>query len=236
MVNFNYPDYTAEEHETWGLLFKKQMELLPGRACSDFMEGLSKLNFNPKKIPALRDVDGVLKKTTGWNLVRVEGLVPEKEFFELLAKKQFPSTDFIRNRVDISYTPAPDMFHDLFGHMSMITDPHFASFFNLIGKAGAAADDESLKEIQRLYWFTVEFGLIRNSGQKRIYGSGILSSPGEVVYCLTDKVKCHDFSVSKITKQEYDIWHMQEELFIIDSFEQLEREFLAFGRVRRLLN
>jgi len=236
MVNFTYPNYSNEEHETWALLYKKQMDLLPGRACTEFLNGLSKLNFNPIKIPALKDVDGVLKKTTGWNVVRVEGLVPEKEFFEFLARKQFPSTDFIRKRDDLNYTPAPDMFHDLFGHMSMITDSHFASFFNLIGKAGAKAEGEALKEIQRMYWFTVEFGLIRDAGKKRIYGSGILSSPGEVVYCLTDKVKCHDFNTTKVTNQEYDIWHMQEELFIIDSFEQLEREFLAFGRVRSLLS
>jgi phenylalanine-4-hydroxylase len=236
MVNFTYPKYTDEEHETWGLLYKKQMELLPHRACSEFMEGLGKLNFNPTKIPALKDVDVVLSKTTGWNVERVEGLVPEKEFFEFLSQKKFPSTDFIRTRNDLNYTPAPDMFHDLFGHMSMITNPHFSSFFRLMGQAGAKAEGDLLKEVQRMYWFTVEFGLIRDSGKKRIYGSGILSSPGEVVYCLTDKVKVHDFDVPKITKQEYDIWHMQEELFIIESFEQLEKEFLAFGRARQLLN
>lgn len=236
MVNFTYPKYTNEEHETWGLLYKKQMELLPQRACSEFMDGLEKLNFNPQKIPALKDVDAVLNKATGWNVERVEGLVPEKEFFEFLSQKKFPSTDFIRTRNDLNYTPAPDMFHDLFGHMSMITNPHFSSFFNLMGQAGAKAEGDLLKEVQRMYWFTVEFGLIRNAGKKRIYGSGILSSPGEVVYCLSEKVKVHEFDVPKVTKQEYDIWHMQEELFIIESFEQLEKEFLAFGRARGLLN
>jgi phenylalanine-4-hydroxylase len=232
---FNYPNYTDEEHETWSLLYKKQMELLPGRACGEFLEGLSKLNFNPQKIPYLGDVSEVLKKSTGWNLVRVEGLVPEKEFFELLAKKEFPSTDFIRVRGDLNYTPAPDMFHDLFGHMSMITNPTFAKFFQAMGKAGAKAQGDVLKEVQKLYWFTVEFGLIQGQGEKRIYGSGILSSPGEVVYCLTDKVKVYPFDVSAIIKQDYDIWHMQEELFAIESFEQLEKEFISFGQKRALL-
>jgi phenylalanine-4-hydroxylase len=236
-TEFKYPKYTDEEHETWSLLYKKQMELLPERACQEFMDGLERLKFTTDRIPALGDVSRSLQKHTNWSLVRVEGLVPEKEFFELLATRRFPSTDFIRKREDLTYTPAPDMFHDLFGHISMITHPDFADFFQAMGKAGAHADEEKLKEVQRLYWFTVEFGLIRNSqGRKRVYGSGILSSPGEVVYCLSDKVKVHDFDTAKIIRQEYDIWHMQEELFVIDSFDQLKTEFNAFGYANGLLN
>ncbi len=232
---FSYPNYTAEEHETWRLLFKKQMELLPNRACQEYMDGLSKLSFGTNEIPKLADISERLKKATGWQLVRVEGLVPEKEFFELLAHKLFPSTDFIRKREDLTYTPAPDMFHDLFGHTSLLTNEEFGDFFQAIGQAGARAEGELLKEIQRLYWFTVEFGLIKNKGQKRIYGSGILSSPREVVYCLSDKVIKHEFNVEKITHQDYDIWHMQEELFVIDSFEQLKTEFINFGKRTQLL-
>ncbi len=235
MVQFKYPNYTDEEHETWGLLYKKQKELLPGRACSEFLEGLEKLDFSETKIPALKDIDSILNKTTGWNVVRVDGLVPEREFFEFLSQKKFPSTDFIRTRNDLNYTPAPDMFHDLFGHMSLITNSHFANFFHLMGQAGIKAQGNTLTELQRVYWFTVEFGLIRNHGSKRIYGSGILSSPGEVIYCLSDKVKVHEFDITKVTKQEYDIWHMQEELFVIESFEQLEKKFTEFGKTLGLL-
>lgn len=233
---FEYPKYTTVEHETWGLLFDKQKELLPGRACIEFLEGLAKLGFTNKRIPALAEVSSRLEACTGWRLVRVEGLVPEKEFFELLSKKLFPSTDFIRNREDLNYTPAPDMFHDLFGHIAMITNQEFADFFQLMGKAGVAANVEQLKQVQRFYWFTVEFGLIYNEGKKRIYGSGILSSPGEVVYCLSDKVKVHEFDTSAIIKQDFDIWHMQGELFIIKSFEQLKDGFLKYSKASKLLN
>ena len=229
MPSFSYPSYTPEEHETWSLLYKKQMELLPTRACKEYLEGLSKMNFKANRIPHLADVDQVLEKTTGWNLIRVEGLVPEREFFEMLSEKKFPSTDFIRAREELAYTPSPDMFHDLFGHTSMITDPNFAAFFEAIGKFGTLANDEQLKEVQRLYWFTVEFGLI-DQPLRRIYGSGILSSPGEVVYCLSEKVKVHPFDVSVIAKKEFDIWHMQEELFVIKSFEELKDQFIAWGR------
>ena len=235
-TEFKYPEYTKEQHGTWELLFKNQMELLPNRACEEYLKGLQNLAFKPDRIPALSDVNATLMKTTGWSIVRVEGLVPEREFFHMLSKRLFPSTDFIRERVELLYTPAPDMFHDLFGHAAMITDPNFADFFQAMGKAGVAADEILLKEVQRLYWFTVEFGLIEKVDlPRRIYGSGILSSPGEVVYCLSDKVKLHPFDVSKIIKQEFDIWHMQEELFVIESFEQLKEEFNSYGKSRKLL-
>jgi phenylalanine-4-hydroxylase len=232
---FKYPTYTEEQHETWRLLYKKQMELLPNRACDEFLEGLKHLKLESKKIPALADLDKALTEATGWRVERVEGLVPEKEFFQFLSQKKFPSTDFIRERTDLNYTPAPDMFHDIFGHMPMITHPDFASFFQLMGAAGVKAEGETLKEVQRFYWFTVEFGLIRKGANKRIYGSGILSSPGEVVYCLEDDVEVHEFNVPKIIKQEYDIWHMQGELFVIESFDQLKNAFRDFGRDRNLL-
>lgn len=232
---YNYPNYSEEEHGTWALLYEKQMELFPNRACREYLTGIEKLAFTKDRIPHLGSVDSVLKKTTGWRLLRVEGLVPEKDFFQMLSEKVFPSTDFIRTRSELTYTPAPDMFHDLFGHTSMITDPNFAEFFQAIGKAGSAATPDQLKEIQRLYWFTVEFGLIyQDSSEKRIYGSGILSSPGEVVYCLGDKVKVHPFDSQKVIKQEFDIWHMQEELFIIESFEQLKEEFTKYSEDHKL--
>lgn len=230
------PKYSEEEHGTWALLYAKQEELLPERACLEYLNGISKIRFSTDRIPRLQDVSDALHKATGWNLERVEGLVPEKEFFQFLSQKKFPSTDFIRKREDLTYTPAPDMFHDLFGHTPMITDPRFASFFETFGKAALKADEEETKRLQRFYWFTVEFGLIKNKdGKTRIYGSGILSSPGEVVYCLSDKVKKHPFNVEHITGQNFDIWHMQEELFVIESFEQLEESFRSYARTKKLI-
>ncbi len=233
---FKYPNYTNEEHETWALLYEKQKELLPERACPEFLEGLSILNLDQKKIPRLADVSSNLFKATKWRLERVEGLVPEREFFNYLANRIFPSTDFIRKREEFNYTPAPDMFHDLFGHTPMITNPHFADFFQYMGKIGSVADETLLKEVQRIYWFTVEFGLIRADGKKRIYGSGILSSPAEVVYCLTDDVVVHPYNMDVIRKKEFDIWHMQGDLFVIDSFKQLKETCYAYGRQNKLLN
>jgi phenylalanine-4-hydroxylase len=235
-AEFKYPNYAAEEHGTWHLLYQKQMELLPSRACEEHMTGLRKLCFTSDRIPRLADVDAALRTTTGWSITRVEGLVQEREFFQLLAQRRFPSTDFIRKREELNYTPAPDMFHDLFGHAAMITNKDFADFFQAMGKAGLNANEAQLKEVQRLYWFTVEFGLIESKpGERRIYGSGILSSPGEVVHCLTDRVKTHLFDVPKVINQEYDIWHMQNELFVIESFEQLKEEFIRYGKSQKLL-
>ncbi len=233
---FNYPKYTDVEQETWALLYKKQKELLPGRACQEFLDGLDRIHLSENHIPALASIDQKLFSCTEWNIVRVDGLVAEKEFFAYLADRQFPSTDFIRKREDLAYTPAPDMFHDLFGHISMITNKDFADFFQAIGKAAALANENQMKELQRLYWFTVEFGLIFNNGEKRIYGSGILSSPGEAVHCLGEKVKVYPFDTAKVIKQEYDIWHMQDELFIIESFEQLKNEFLTYAKKNKLLS
>ena len=229
------PNYTAEEHGTWSLMFNRQEDQLPSRACREYLEGLRKINFTKDSIPRLQDVSEALAKATGWKIIRVDGLVPEKEFFAFLSRKEFPSTDFIRARADLKYTPAPDMFHDLFGHTPMITHPRFAQFFQEFGKAALNADEEEVKRLQRFYWFTVEFGLIRNPEGRRIYGSGILSSIDEVAYCLSDKVTVHPFNVEQIIKQEYDIWHMQDVYFEIDSFEQLEDSFKAYARSKKLL-
>lgn len=232
---FQYPNYTSEEHQTWALLYEKQEELLPGRACPEFLEGLKVLKLDHDQIPHLSDVSDKLYKATKWRIARVEGLVPEREFFNYLANREFPSTDFIRKREELNYTPSPDMFHDLFGHTPMITNPDFADFFQYMGKMGSKADEKMVKEVQRLYWFTVEFGLIRSQGKKRIYGSGILSSPGEVVYCLTDQVVVHPFDLEVIRRKEFDIWHMQGDLFEINSFKELKDSCFRFGHDQGLI-
>ncbi len=220
-----YPDYPESDHETWRFLYDRQTKFLPGRICEEYISGVSKLNFTPDKIPALRDISAVFKRTTGWTVARVPGLIHEQNFFELLRRKVFPSTDYIRGKEELDYTPAPDLFHDMFGHMPLLTDLNFAAFYQMFGEAALNAEGMNRKYLETFHWFTVEFGLIRKPEGMRIYGAGIISSLGEVQHALSDKVKVIDFDVDRIINQEYDVWHLQPVLFAIDSFEQLEKGF-----------
>jgi phenylalanine-4-hydroxylase len=230
------PQYTDEEHGTWALLLSSQEKLVQGRACEPFIEGLRRIEFPKDRIPMLKEVSQKIKTHTGWTLLRVDGLVHPTPFFELLSRCVFPSTDFIRKRSELMYTPAPDMFHDLFGHAPLLTDPDFTEFFRDFGKVGVAAAQKFAPEheihqmLARMYWFTVEFGLIENSKTGlRAFGSGSVSSPEELQFCVGPKCKRIPFSADAIAAKSYDIWHLQEEVFVIESFEQLGREFRAWA-------
>jgi phenylalanine-4-hydroxylase len=230
-----YPNYPESDQESWRFLFQRQMKYLPGRVCDEYLQGSSKLNFTPDKIPALKDLSAVFKKATGWKIARVPGLIREQDFFELLRQRIFPSTDYIRGKEELDYTPAPDLFHDMFGHMPMLTDPHFASFYRLFGEVAFNAKGIQRKWIETFHWFTVEFGLIKKTEGMRIYGAGIISSLGEIQHALSDEVEVREFNVEKIIKQEYDVWHLQPILFAIESFKQLEDEFKAWTRHEGML-
>ena len=220
-----YPDYTDEEQETWRLLYGRQVGLLQGRACEQYVAGLETMGFDPFRIPALRDVHRVLHDTTGWSASRAPGLLHERDFFAFLARRTFPSTDYIRPRNEMDYTPAPDLFHDIFGHTPLITQPAFADFYQRVGQAAICARDVDRRKIERFYWFTVEFGLIDTPAGLKIYGNGILSSYSEVLHSLTDAARKKPFAPEAIAAQEYDVWHLQPLLFVIDSFEQLATGF-----------
>lgn len=228
------PQYSEEEHGTWAIIYDRQMKVLPGKASPEYMEGLRRLNLPSHRIPTLKEVSAVLEKHTGWKVTRVAGLVPEKEFFELLAQKLFPCTDFIRKRSELEYTPAPDMVHDIFGHIPLITNPTFANFYEFFGKAALNANAEQLVQLQRIYWFSVEFGLIDSIEGRRIYGAGILSSVGEVEYSLGPQVRVHPFDFSVVARQYYEIHHMQEDIFVIPSFEWLLEGFKNFVAKEKL--
>jgi phenylalanine-4-hydroxylase len=229
------PAYTDEEHETWRLLYARQRALLPGRAADEYLAGLACMGFPEDRIPSLRAASTVLEDTTGWRVARVPGLLHEEDFFALLARRAFPSTDYIRARHEMDYTPAPDLFHDVFGHMPMITHPEFAEFYQRLGSAAWAARGDDRRRVERFYWFTVEFGLIRTREGLRIYGNGILSSYAEALHSLTGAVVKLPFDADRIAEQEYDVWHLQPLLFVIDSFEQLAFEFDGWARRRGLL-
>jgi phenylalanine-4-hydroxylase len=230
-----YPDYPESDQETWRFLFHRQMQFLPGRVCDEYLTGSEKLKFTPDKLPALKDLSAVFKKTTGWKIARVPGLIDEQDFFELLHRRVFPSTDYIRGKNELDYTPAPDLFHDMFGHMPLLTDPNFASFYQMFGEAAFKAKGIQRKWIETFHWFTVEFGLINKPGGMKIYGAGIISSLGEVQHALSSDVEIKMFDVEKLINQNYDVWHLQPVLFAIDSFEQLENEFKKWTKKEGLL-
>jgi phenylalanine-4-hydroxylase len=220
-----YPKYSEEEQKNWKFLYNRQMKFLPGRACEEYIEGASKLNLSEDKIPYLKDLSHIFYNSTGWKVARVPGLIHEQNFFELLRRKVFPSTDYIRRTEELDYTPAPDLFHDIFGHMPLLTNKNFASFYQMFGVAALKAEGMNRKYLETFHWFTVEFGLIRKPEGMRIYGAGIVSSHGEVQNALSGIVEVKEFIPENIIKQDYDVWHLQPILFAIESFEQLEQGF-----------
>lgn len=232
----DYPGYSDTDNETWRMLVDRQLDMLPGRAGEAFLNGVEKLGLRSQEIPALRDLSRILERETGWQIARIPGLLHEKEFFSLLSERTFPSTDYIRGREEIDYTPAPDLFHDIFGHMPMLTQPDFADFYQLFGRAALRAEGADRPRLERFHWFTVEFGLIRQEEGIRIFGAGILSSKNEVTHALSDEVTVHEFDPDKIVEKDYDVWHLQDELFVLDSFEQLTDGFRTWTTTKGLLS
>ena len=224
-----YPRYADDEHAVWRELIARQTALLPGRAADEFLSGLAALDLDRTRIPALADVSRRLHAATGWRVARTPGLLDAHDFFSHLARRIFPCTDYIRAREEMDYTPAPDCFHDIFGHTPMIMHPRFADFYQRIGEAALACKDPRIEEgLTRIYWFTVEFGLVKNRGGLRIYGNGIISSYGETQHSLTDKVTRRPFDPDIVAATPYDIWHFQDQLFVIDSFDHLGDAFDAW--------
>ena len=198
------------------------MEQLPGRACEAYMRGQDVLGLEGDRIPDLADLSRRLNEETGWEVANVPGLIHEKNFFSLLSQRKFPSTNYVRGREELDYTPAPDCFHDIFGHMPMLTQPEFADFYQLYGQAAQNAEGADRPRLERFHWFTVEFGLIQEQGEKRIFGAGIVSSNEEVTHALSEEVTLHPFDPEHIVeKDDYEVYNLQEELFVLDSFEQL---------------
>jgi phenylalanine-4-hydroxylase len=217
-----FVDFAREEHEVWQALYARQIKLLQNRACDEFMDGVHKLKLDPDKIPQLGEVSRELKKATGWQVVPVEALISFKEFFDLLAHKSFPAATFIRRKEDLDYLKEPDIFHEVFGHCPLLTHEPFANFTERIGLLGQTMTKEERVMLARLYWFTVEFGLIATEAGLRIYGGGILSSKGESVYALESSVPVREvFELSKVLRTPYRYDEMQTKYFIINSFSEL---------------
>jgi phenylalanine-4-hydroxylase len=223
VVEQDWDCYSATDHAVWQQLYRRQSELLPGRACDEFLRGLRELKLGPDQIPKFSETNQILQKQTGWTLIAVEGLLPDLSFFEHLAAKRFPVTWWIRKPEQIDYISEPDLFHDFFGHVPLLANPVFGDYLQAYGAGGVkAAGLDALSFLARLYWYTVEFGLIQTAQGLRIYGAGILSSKGESIYSLdSDAPNRVGFELMRLMRTRYRIDSYQQTYFVIDSFKQL---------------
>jgi len=220
-----WESYTADEHAVWDLLFERQAKLLPGRASEAFLRGLDVLKLSKPGIPDFEELSERLMKLTGWQVVAVPGLVPDDVFFDHMANRRFVAGNFIRRRDQLDYLQEPDVFHDVFGHVPMLADPRFADYLEAYGRGGLRAMEfGALKQLARLYWYTVEFGLIEEPEGLRIYGSGIVSSSAESVFSLEDPSPNRiAFDLKRVMRTDYRIDDFQQNYFVIPSFDELLR-------------
>ncbi len=233
-ISQNWRAYTEVEHDTWDILYARQMKILPGRASDAFLNGLKALDLNTGGIPDFALMNAKLKALTGWTVVCVPGLVPDAVFFDHLANRRFPSGQFIRKPDQLDYLQEPDIFHDVFGHVPMLTDPDFADYMEAYGKGGQrAAGLGMLPQLARLYWYTVEFGLMESPQGLRIYGAGIVSSATESVFALEDPSPNRiGFELERVMRTQYRIDDFQQVYFVIPSIEALKAATLQdFGPI-----
>jgi phenylalanine-4-hydroxylase len=226
-IDQHWERYSAAEHAVWQTLYEHQAKVLPGRACDEFLDGLKRLNLVADRIPDFEQLSDRLGKLTGWRVVAVPSLVPDEIFFDHLANRRFPAGQFIRRPDQLDYIEEPDVFHDVFGHVPMLAHPVFADYMEAYGQGGMRALNEfhALKNLARLYWYTVEFGLIAKPEGLRIYGSGIVSSRAESIYAVESPSPNRiGFDLERVMRTEYRIDDFQESYFVIGSFEQLFQE------------
>jgi phenylalanine-4-hydroxylase len=222
--------YSAQDHAVWKTLFERQTALLPGLACAEFVEGMRQLPISAEGIPNFAELNEVLQQQTGWQVVAVPGLVPDEVFFEHLANRRFPSGNFIRSANQLDYLQEPDVFHDVFGHVPMLMHPVMADFIQLYGEAGLRAQRiGKLAELARVYWYTVEFGLVREAQGLRLYGAGIASSFTESVFSVqSDSPNRIAFDLERVMRTNYRIDDFQESYFVLESLDDL----LALARIQ----
>lgn len=233
----DWDGYTEVEHSTWRTLYARQHALLAGHAAPEVLAGARLLGAHAERIPRLGEASDTLSRLTGWSLVGVPGLIPEREFFAFLSNREFPVTVWMRKPEEMSYLVEPDLFHDFFGHLPMLAHPVFANYVQEYGRLGAAsATPQDLRQLARLYWYTVEFGLVQTPAGARAYGAGILSSEGETRYAVhSPRPHRRPFELQTVLASDYRIDAYQHQYFVLDDFEQLFDSVLgsdlgAFGR------
>ncbi|MCW7539901.1 phenylalanine 4-monooxygenase [Aquabacterium sp. A7-Y] len=222
-IDQGWEQYSEAEHGVWKTLFERQCKLLPGRACDEFVRGMSDLTLDADRIPDFRRLSEVLMKRTGWQIVAVPGLVPDEVFFEHLANRRFPAGQFIRKPGQLDYLEEPDVFHDVFGHVPMLVNPVMADYIQAYGVGGLRARQLGvLPQLARVYWYTVEFGLVQQRDGLRLYGAGIASSFTESVFCLDDASPNRlGFDLERVMRTRYRIDDFQETYFVLDHLDQL---------------
>lgn len=242
IIDQGWERYTEEDHAIWRTLFERQQRTLKGKVCQEYLDGLAALGIGPKGIPNFERMNVRLRGLTGWEVVAVPGLVPGRPFFQMLASRRFPAGTFIRTREQLDYLEEPDIFHDIFGHVPLLTNLAYADYMQGYGRIGLdAIEHKGVKFLSRLNWYTIEFGLIRKPEGIQIYGAGIVSSFGEARYVIEDLSASHlAFDLDRVLRTGYYIDDFQATYFVIDRFEDLFQvlrgtDFIAkFEEVRPL--
>jgi phenylalanine-4-hydroxylase len=223
VIEQDWSAYTPEQHAVWRELVGRRMPQLRAHACAEYLDGFEQIGLRADRLPDLKSVSGRLAPRTGWSSTPVSGFLPADAFFEMLAARKFPTTTWLRSRESMDYTPEPDIFHDVFGHVPMHAHPVFADFLEHYGKVCAAVIDrpDALERLGRLFWFTVEFGLIRQRGEIKVYGSGLISSHGECTRVLAGGCEVRDFDLEAVLNQPMQTSEMQPVLYAVESFEEI---------------
>ena len=222
-IDQGWHNYTPQEHAVWKTLFERQSKLLPGRACDEFVRGMQDLPIGPDQIPNFEQLSETLSQRTGWQIVAVPGLVPDDVFFEHLAHRRFPAGHFIRKPHELDYLEEPDVFHDVFGHVPMLMNPAIADYIQAYGEGGLRAKRLGvLEKLARVYWYTVEFGLVKQPGGLRVYGAGIASSAAETVFSVEDDSPNRvAFDLERVMRTNYRIDDFQETYFVLENLNDL---------------
>jgi phenylalanine-4-hydroxylase len=217
-----YIDFSSEENETWKILFERQIEVVQARACPEYLSGLKKLNMAHDHIPQCDEISRVLRAETGWSVVPVDAIIPLDKFFGLLANRQFPAASFIRTREELDFLQEPDIFHEYFGHCPLLTNQAYADFIQWYGEHAQKTSRTAQSFLGRLFWYTIEFGLIKTTDGLRIFGGGILSSFKESFFSLDSDVPArHSFDIDKMLMTPYDYDKIQKNYFVLSNIEQL---------------
>jgi phenylalanine-4-hydroxylase len=222
LLDQDYASYTTEQHAVWAELVRRRMPQLEQHAAQEYLDGFDTLCLPYDRLPDLAAVSAKLERRTGWNTTPVSGFMPAPAFFEMLAARRFPTTTWLRNRSSLEYTPEPDIFHDVFGHVPMHAHPVFADFLAHYGQLCARIQDEAILErIGRVFWYTVEFGLIRQGGKVKVYGSGLISSNGECSNVIHGGCAVHTFDLAAVLRTPVKVDEMHHLLFAIESFDEI---------------
>lgn len=239
------PVYYLSQHRTWNELYRAQQKVAPGLVCPEYLRSQQKLGIDSDKIPDLRELHARLKRLCGWGLLKAPGYVPGQQFFRLLEQKTFPCTDQLRDASEVAYASAPDMWHDVMGHLPMLAEPAFGEFNHVFGRIGARIRHESqFHTLGKIYWFTMEFGIIRPPEPPdgtspplgaRLYGATLVSSTHEMTTSLTSSVERRPFSIEAVSKMKTDVSQVNKVLFEITSFESLLDQLLAWADKEHLI-